>query len=144
MQYAMAPGRPEETPGQPAMAPGQMEAIQYGMASGRPEEMSGQAGMAPGQMENMQMQFGVQSGQMVIQPDAMQGQPGQMQPERLQAQPNLMRRHKPSGFEQMLSQEYDGQISLVVPNSEKLEKQITGQMNIADIMAEWERAKREN
>ena len=144
MQYAMAPGRPEETPGQPAMAPGQMEAIQYGMASGRPEEMSGQAGMAPGQMENMQMQFGMQSGQMVIQPDAMQGQPGQMQPERLQAQPNLMRRHKPSGFEQMLSQEYDGQISLVVPNSEKLEKQITGQMNIADIMAEWERAKREN
>lgn len=51
---------------------------------------------------------------------------------------------KPSGFEQMLSQEYDGQISLVVPNNSDVEKQITGQMNITDIMAEWERMKREN
>lgn len=51
---------------------------------------------------------------------------------------------KPSGFEQMLSQEYDGQISLVVPAKEAVEKQITGQMNITDIMAEWERMKREN
>lgn len=65
-------------------------------------------------------------------------------PETIQAQPNLMKPHKPSGFEQMLSQEYDGQISLVVPNSDKVEKQITGQMNITDIMAEWERMKREN
>ena len=55
-----------------------------------------------------------------------------------------MKTHKPSGFEQMLSQEYNGQISLVVPNSANVEKQITGQMNIADIMAEWERTKREN
>lgn len=51
---------------------------------------------------------------------------------------------KPSGFEQMLSQEYDGQISLVVPAGDPAEKQITGQMNITDIMAEWERMKREN
>ena len=49
-----------------------------------------------------------------------------------------------SGFEQMLSQEYDGQISLVVPNKGNIEKQITGQLNITDIMAEWERMKREN
>lgn len=44
----------------------------------------------------------------------------------------------------MLSQEYDGQISLVVPESEKIEKQITGQMSIEDILAEWERMKRAN
>lgn len=65
-------------------------------------------------------------------------------PETIQAQPSLMKKHKPSGFEQMLSQEYDGQISLVVPNRSDVEKQITGQMNISDIMAEWERMKREN
>lgn len=55
-----------------------------------------------------------------------------------------MKSVKPSGFEQMLSQEYDGQISLVVPNKSNVEKQITGQLNITDIMAEWERMKREN
>ena len=62
----------------------------------------------------------------------------------MQAGPHLMRSVKPSGFEQMLSQEYDGQISLVVPNKSSIEKQITGQLNITDIMAEWERMKREN
>lgn len=49
-----------------------------------------------------------------------------------------------SQFDNILSQEYDGQISLVVPDSEKIEKQITGQMSIEDIMAEWERMKKEN
>ncbi len=58
--------------------------------------------------------------------------------------PHLMQMAKPSGFEQMLSQEYDGQIKLVVPEDDLVEKQITGQMNITDIMAEWERMKREN
>lgn len=62
----------------------------------------------------------------------------------IQAGPHLMKSVKPSGFEQMLSQEYDGQISLVVPNKSNVEKQITGQLNITDIMAEWERMKREN
>lgn len=52
--------------------------------------------------------------------------------------------HKPSGFDEILSQEYDGQISLVVPESEKIEKQITGQLSISDVMAEWEKIKREN
>ena len=49
-----------------------------------------------------------------------------------------------NGFDQILSQEYDGQIRLVVPETEHIEKQITGQMSIADIMAEWERMKKEN
>lgn len=47
-------------------------------------------------------------------------------------------------FEKYLAQEYDGQLSLVVPESEQIEKQITGQMNIVDIMAEWEHAKKIN
>lgn len=51
---------------------------------------------------------------------------------------------KPSGYDNMLSQEYDGQISLVVPEEEKVEKQITGQISIEDIMAEWEKMKQEN
>lgn len=52
--------------------------------------------------------------------------------------------HKPSGFDHILSQEYDGQISLVMPEEEKIEKQITGQLSIEDVMAEWERTKQEN
>lgn len=51
---------------------------------------------------------------------------------------------KPSGYDNILSQEYDGQISLVVPEEEKIEKQITGQLSIDDIMSEWERVKKEN
>ena len=43
----------------------------------------------------------------------------------------------------VLSQESDGQISLVMPENETVEKQITGQMSIEDILAEWERMKKE-
>lgn len=50
----------------------------------------------------------------------------------------------PAPLAGMLSQEYDGQISLVVPEGEKVEKQITGQMSIQDILAEWERMKKDN
>ncbi len=49
---------------------------------------------------------------------------------------------KPSDFDRILSQEYDGQISLVVPDAEHVEKQITGQLSISDIMAEWEQTKK--
>ena len=51
---------------------------------------------------------------------------------------------KPSKFDNILSQEYDGQISLVVPETERVEKQITGQLSIDDIMAEWEQVKKTN
>lgn len=44
----------------------------------------------------------------------------------------------------VLSQESDGQISLVMPERETVEKQITGQMSIADILSEWERLKQES
>lgn len=47
-------------------------------------------------------------------------------------------------YDKILSQEYDGQISLVVPEPEVVEKQITGQMDISDVMAEWERMKKDN
>ena len=50
---------------------------------------------------------------------------------------------KPSTYDDMLSQGYDGQISLVVPDEKKVEKQITGQLKIDDILTEWERQKRE-
>ncbi len=52
--------------------------------------------------------------------------------------------NKPSGYDNILSQDSDGQISLVVPEQEKVEKQITGQLSIDDIMAEWEKIKKEN
>ena len=48
----------------------------------------------------------------------------------------------PVEMAKMLSQEYDGQISLVVPETEQVEKQITGQLNIIDVMAEWEKIKK--
>ena len=39
--------------------------------------------------------------------------------------------------------EGDGQISFVIPEREPVEKQITGQLNIADVLEEWERIKAE-
>ena len=50
----------------------------------------------------------------------------------------------PKELADVLAQESDGQISLVMPEAESIEKQITGQMNIEDILAEWERKKKEN
>ncbi len=113
--------------------------IQEPSAQGQPVQ-----GQQPGQMQ--QAWQGQQPGQM--QQPAQGQQPVQNEPvqiqQPIQAGPHLMKTVKPSGFEQMLSQEYDGQISLVVPSRDSVEKQITGQLNITDIMAEWERMKREN
>ena len=49
----------------------------------------------------------------------------------------------PAPMAGLLAQEYDGQISLVVPEAAKVEKQITGQMNIQDVLVEWEKTKKE-
>ena len=49
----------------------------------------------------------------------------------------------PEKMGRLLSQEYDGQISLVMPEEEKIEKQITGQLNLEDILAEWEKTKKD-
>ena len=50
----------------------------------------------------------------------------------------------PKELANVLSMESDGQIRLVMPKEEAVEKQITGQMSIDDILAEWERMKTEN
>lgn len=47
-------------------------------------------------------------------------------------------------YDRMLSMENDGQISLVVPEETKIDKQITGQMNIEDVLVEWEKKKLES
>ena len=58
--------------------------------------------------------------------------------------PDLSQVSPPDKMGHLLSQEYDGQISLVVPEGEPVEKQITGQLNLEDILAEWEKTKKEN
>ena len=50
----------------------------------------------------------------------------------------------PKSMENVLSQDSDGQISLVVPDAPPVEKQITGQMSINDILNEWENTKKQN
>lgn len=67
---------------------------------------------------------------------------GTLRPPRDMVQPTDFVRQK-SGFDEMLAQEADGQISLVVPEKEKVEKQITGQMSIQDILQEWEQMKKD-
>lgn len=47
-------------------------------------------------------------------------------------------------MERILSQDGDGQIRLCVPESSLIEKQITGQMNLKDVLSEWEKMKIEN
>ena len=51
--------------------------------------------------------------------------------------------NKASSYDEILSQGYDGQISIVVPDEKKIERQITGQLKIDDILTEWERQKKE-
>ena len=50
----------------------------------------------------------------------------------------------PQEMARVLAQESDGQISLVMPEAEKVEKQITGQIRIEEVLAEWEEKKRLN
>lgn len=45
-------------------------------------------------------------------------------------------------FQEYLAEEYDGQMSLLVPESKEVESQVDGQMTIEDVMAEWEKTKR--
>lgn len=45
-------------------------------------------------------------------------------------------------FQEMLGEDYDGQMRMVVPEKGALEAQITGQMSIQDILEEWEKTKR--
>jgi len=47
-------------------------------------------------------------------------------------------------YDDMVSMEGDGQISFNVPEQEMVEKQITGQISIDEVLAEWERMKNAN
>lgn len=47
-------------------------------------------------------------------------------------------------YDQMLAEEYSGQIRLAVAEAEQIEKQITGQLSIDDVLSDWEEAKKEN
>lgn len=46
-------------------------------------------------------------------------------------------------YDKMLSEDGDGQISICVPDADIVEKQITGQMSIEEVLQEWERIKAE-
>lgn len=48
---------------------------------------------------------------------------------------------KKSSFDKVLAEERDGQISLYMPEANILEKQITGQIKIEDVLKEWDRMK---
>ncbi|MBO5564327.1 MAG: hypothetical protein J5935_01785 [Lachnospiraceae bacterium] len=48
---------------------------------------------------------------------------------------------KESAYESMLSQETNGQIAIALPEDIQVESQITGQINLESIMAEWERVR---
>ncbi|MCM1303579.1 MAG: hypothetical protein NC305_02165 [Lachnospiraceae bacterium] len=60
------------------------------------------------------------------------------------AEEQVLTAQPPREIASVLSQESDGQIRLVVPESEQIEKQITGQMSLEDVLREWERMKQEN
>ncbi len=45
-------------------------------------------------------------------------------------------------FQEMLGEEYDGQMQMHVPGGGVREPQVTGQMRIEDVLAEWEKTKR--
>lgn len=45
-------------------------------------------------------------------------------------------------FKEMLAEDSDGQISLYIPKDPMVERQITGQMSIQEVLEEWEKTKR--
>lgn len=45
-------------------------------------------------------------------------------------------------FQEMLGEDYDGQMSLVMKEKALIEQQITGQLTIEDVLDEWEKTKR--
>ncbi len=51
-------------------------------------------------------------------------------------------KEKPTKFDKILGMEYDGQISMLVPDFEKVEKQITGQLRLDEVLVEWEKIKK--
>ena len=66
--------------------------------------------------------------------------------EELEEKPVVKEQHNTESlmdtFKGYLAEEYDGQMSLLVPEPKEIEEQIEGQMTIEDVMAEWEKTKR--
>ena len=52
---------------------------------------------------------------------------------------SVRRRPAATGFDNMISQEGDGQLQFVMPDKASVEKQITGQLGISDVLQDWER-----
>ncbi|MGN1147812.1 MAG: tetratricopeptide repeat protein, partial [Lachnospiraceae bacterium] len=50
----------------------------------------------------------------------------------------------PKEFNKILGMEYDGQISMIMPEAEQVEKQITGQIRLEDVLLEWEKMKKDS
>ncbi|MCR4651154.1 MAG: hypothetical protein K5662_05310 [Lachnospiraceae bacterium] len=50
----------------------------------------------------------------------------------------------PQSMRSVLKEEYDGQIGMVLPEQEVVEKQITGQINIEEFLEDWENSKRQS
>ena len=48
----------------------------------------------------------------------------------------------PKAIQGMLSEEYDGQIQMVIPEKKVVEKQITGQIELKDYLNDWESSKK--
>ena len=124
------------------MASGRLRAEAGSMASGRPEAgsrvgASGQTSfpnaVQPGNLPDVR-QVADETAELVM---------NQMRMEN-KAEAQAMIAQPPKELANVLSQESDGQISLVMPEREAVEKQITGQMSIEDILAEWERIKQES
>ena len=47
-----------------------------------------------------------------------------------------------SNFKELLAEDYDGQISMYVPDKGATEPQVTGQMSIDEVLADWEKTRR--
>lgn len=56
------------------------------------------------------------------------------------------KKEKGSHYETLLTEENDGQLGLYLntPSQKSIDKQITGQLDLSDVLAEWENIKREN
>ena len=84
--------------------------------------------------------------------DAAEAAPKKKEPEEIKSEEpsksalekEAMKAQPPEAMAKVLTQEADGQLRLVMPESKSLEKQITGQLSIEDIRAEWERMKQES
>lgn len=83
----------------------------------------------------------------LVQEESVQEAPEPFLPEKAEkpvAENEAAAKEKPTKFDKILGMEYDGQISMLVPDFEKVEKQITGQLRLDDVLVEWEKIKKDS